>query len=138
MAISQSYLDDLTYKIIGCAIEVHKQLGPGLLESVYEKCFIHELQLKGLKTQSQQRIPLNYKGLSLEADLRYDVLVEDLIIAELKSMDGILPIHEAVLLTYMKMLEKPKSVIINFNCTHIFKEGQKTMVNEIYASLPKN
>jgi len=138
MALTQKYLDELTYKIIGCAIEVHKQLGPGLLESVYEKCFIHELRSKGLTTQSQQRIPLNYKGLSLEADLRYDVLVEDLIIAELKSMDGILPIHEAVLLTYMKMLEKPKGIIINFNCTHIFKEGQKTMVNEIYAKLPKN
>src|SRR3972149_7316784 len=131
MRLTQKYLDELTYKIIGCAIEVHKQLGPGLLESVYEKCFIHELHLKGLQTQSQQRIPLNYKGLSLEVDLEYDVFVEDLIVSELKSMDGILPIHETVLLTYMKMLEKPKGIIINFNCTHIFKEGQKTLVNEI-------
>ena len=84
--MTQKYLDQLTYKIVGCAIEVHKALGPGLLESVYEKCFVHELRSIGLKTQSQQRIPLTYKGLSLEADLRYDVLIEDLIVAELKSM----------------------------------------------------
>ncbi len=135
--LSQKYLDDLTYEIIGCAIEVHKILGPGLLESVYEKCFIHELRSRGLKIQSQQRIPINYKGLELDAELRFDVLVEDLIIAELKAMDGILPIHEAVLLTYMKMLEKPKGIIINFNCTNIFKYGQKTMVNEFYSNLPK-
>ena len=137
LEITQKYLDDLTYKILGCAIEVHKHIGPGLLESVYEKCFVHELHSKGLKTQCQQRIPLNYKGLSLDAELRYDVLVEDLIIVELKAMDGILPIHEAVLLTYLKMLEKPKGIIINFNCTHIFKYGQKTMVNELYSVLPK-
>jgi GxxExxY protein len=138
MNITQKFLDELTYKIIGCAIEVHKQLGPGLLESVYEKCFIHELGLKGLHCQSQQKIPIVYKDLRLEAELRYDVLVENLIIAELKSMDGILPIHEAVLLTYLKMLNKPKGVIINFNCTNIFKEGQRTLVNELYAALPKN
>ena len=138
MKITQKYLDDLTYKIIGCAIEVHKQLGPGLLESVYEKCFVHELQLAGLQTLAQQRIPLKYKALSLEADLRYDVLIENLIVAELKAIDGILPIHEAVLLTYLKMLEKPKGIIINFNCTNIFKQGQKTLVNEYYASLPKS
>jgi len=138
MAITQKYLDELTYRIIGSAIEVHRQLGPGLLESVYEKCFIHELQLSGLHTLSQQKIPIQYKGLSLEADLRYDVLIENLIIAELKAIDGILPIHEAILLTYLKMIEKPKGVIINFNCTNIFREGQKTFVNEYYATLPKS
>ena len=122
MKVTQSYLDELTYKIIGCAIEVHKQLGPGLLESVYEKCFIRELQLKGLSYVSQQAVPLNYKGISLEADLRFDVLVENVIITELKSMEGILPVHEAIVLTYMRMLEKPKGIIINFHCTNIFKE----------------
>ncbi|WP_226335665.1 GxxExxY protein [Echinicola marina] len=137
MRITQKTIDELTYKIIGCAIEVHKQIGPGLLESVYEKCFVRELQIQGMKTSTQQRIPLAYKGVSLEADLRYDVLVDNLIIVELKAMDGILPIHEAVLLTYMKMVEKPKGIIINFNCTNIFKYGQKTMVNEIYSGLPK-
>ena len=120
MKVTQSYLDELTYKIIGCAIEVHKQLGPGLLESVYEKCFVRELQLKGLNYLSQQSVPLNYKGISLDADLRFDVLVENLIVTELKSIDGILPVHEAIVLTYMRMLEKPKGIIINFHCTKHF------------------
>ena len=125
MKITQKYLDDLSYLIIGSAIEVHKEIGPGLLESIYEKCLLRELSIKGLTTTYQQSIPLYYKGIDLDAELRYDILVEDLIIIELKAMDGILPIHEAVLLTYMKMLEKPKGIIINFNCTNIFKYGQK-------------
>lgn len=138
MDITQKYLDELTYTIVGCAIEVHKQLGPGLLESVYEKCFVHELGLRGLKYQSQQKVPVTYKDIKLDAELRFDVLIENLIIVELKAIDGILPIHEAVLLTYLRMLSKPKGILINFNCTNIFKEGQKTLVNELYAALPKN
>jgi GxxExxY protein len=134
--ITKKNLDELTYKIIECAIEVHTQLGPGLLESVYQKCFNHELLIKGMSFVSQICTPLNYKGVILEADLRFDVLVEDLIIVELKSMEGILPVHEAQFLTYMKLLQKPKGVLINFNCTNIFKEGQKTLVNEYYANLP--
>lgn len=137
METTQKHLNDLTYKIIGCAIEVHKHIGPSLLESVYEKCFIKELQLQGLRTQVQQKIPLEYKGILLEADLRYDVLVENLIVVELKAADGILPIHEAVLLTYMKMLGKPKGIIINFNCINIFRFGQKTFVNELFSVLPE-
>jgi len=137
MSLTRKDLDSLSHKIIGCAIEVHKHLGPGLLESVYEKCFTHELSLRGVKYQSQQRVPVSYKGLSLEAELRYDVLVENLIIVELKSIDGILPIHEAVMLTYLKMLNKAKGIIINFNSTNIFYTGQKTIVNELYAALPE-
>ena len=134
MHITQKYPDELTYRILGCSIEVHRQLGPGLLESVYEKCFIRELQLKGLNYVSQRIVPLNYKGLQLDADLRFDVLVEDLIVTELKAMEGILPVHEAIVLTYMRMLEKPKGIIINFHCTNIFKEGQKTLVNLTYVN----
>ena len=137
MQVTQKYLDELTYKIIGCAIEVHKQLGPGLLESVYEKCLIYELGLKRLHCQSQQKVPINYKDLYLDADLRYDILVENLIILELKSTESIIPIHESILLTYMRLLSKPKGIIINFNSTNIFKEGQITLVNELYAELPK-
>ncbi len=122
---TKSNLNDLTYQILGCAIEVHKTIGPGLLESVYEKCFLRELSMKGFKTSAQKKIPLEYKGVSLEADLRYDVLVEDAIVVELKAIETLLPIHEAVLITYMKMLEKPKGILINFNCTNIFKNGQK-------------
>lgn len=138
MPITQKYLDDLTYSIIGCAIEVHKQSGPGLLESVYEKCFSRELSLKNLNFITQQIVPIKYKGMPLDAELRFDVLVEDLVIVELKAIEGILPVHKAVLLTYMKLLEKPKGILINFNCVNIFKEGQKKLVNEYYAALSKN
>jgi len=137
MQITKKYLDELTFAIIGCAIEVHKYLGPGLIESVYEKCFLRELSLRGLSYTTQQRIPIQYKGISLDADLRYDVLVENLVITELKSKEGILPVHEAILLTYLKLMEKPKGILINFNCTNIFKYGQKTFVNEYYTALPK-
>ena len=93
MQITQKHIDELTYSILGCAIEVHKQLGPGLLESVYEKCFIRELDLKGFNYMAQQKVPLNYKGIKFEAELRFDVIVENLIIVELKAIDGILPIQ---------------------------------------------
>ena len=137
MSITQKYLDELTFKIIGCAIEVHKELGPGLLESVFEKCFIKELALQNIAHKTQLWVPIEYKGLKLDADLRLDVLVEDLILVELKAIDGLLPVHQAQVLTYMKLLKKPKGVLINFNCTNIFKEGQKTLVNEYYRALPK-
>ena len=135
--ITQKYIDGLTYKIIGCAIEVHKILGPGLLESVYEKCFIQELIFAGLEVKSQLSTPIHYKGINLSADLRLDVLVENLICVELKAVDLVNPINTAQLLTYMKLLQKPKGLLINFNCINIFKEGQLTFVNEFYASLPK-
>jgi GxxExxY protein len=136
MNITKKHLDNLTYKIIGCAIEVHKELGPGLLESVYQKCFLQELKLQRLGYQSQLVIPINYKAEELDCSLRLDVLVEGLIVVELKAVDYMIPIYDAQLLTYMKLLEKPKGILINFNCTNIFKEGQKTLVNSIYAQLP--
>jgi GxxExxY protein len=82
-------------------------------------------------------VPVTYKGLSMEADLRLDVLVDDLILVELKAEDGLLPVHEAQVLTYMKLLQKPKGILFNFNCVNIFSEGRKTLVNEYYAALPK-
>lgn len=106
MKTTRKYLDELTYEIIGGAIEVHKQLGPGLLESVYEKCFIKELALKEIRYQRQVKVPLEYKGVILDADLRLDVIVEDVLIVELKAIDGLLPIHDAVLLTYMRATGK--------------------------------
>ncbi|MBL0183836.1 MAG: GxxExxY protein [Chitinophagaceae bacterium] len=137
MEISRKYLNELTYAVIGCAIEVHKQIGPGLLESVYEKCFLRELALKGLLYKNQVWVPLQYKGLKLDAELRLDVLVEDILCVELKAQDGLLPIHEAVLFSYMQMLQKPKGILINFHCINIFKEGQKTLVNDLFGSLPE-
>ena len=135
--MTQKFLNDLTYSIIGAAIEVHKELGPGLLESVYEKCLTHMLKEQGFKLKIQQNVPLNFRGLYLDCDLRYDLLVEDSIIVEIKATERLLPINEAQLLTYLKLLKKPKGILINFNCVNINKEGQKTMVTEIYAKLPK-
>ena len=137
MQTSQKYLSELTFKVIGCAIEVHRNIGPGLLESVYEKCFLRELVLRGIQYKNQLRIPLEYKGIYLDAELRCDVLIEDILLVEIKAIDGFLPVHEAVLLTYMRLLEKPKGILINFHCLNIFKEGQKTLVNELFAGLPK-
>jgi GxxExxY protein len=133
--LTQKKLDQLTYKIIGCAIEVHKNLGPGLLESIYEKCLIHELKLNNFDVKCQISIPLLYKGVEMECDLRLDILVNDLIIVELKSVNELHPIFEAQLLTYMKLLKSPKGILINFNCSNLFHEGQKTYVNEYYSQL---
>jgi GxxExxY protein len=135
--ITQKYLDELTYKIIGAAIEVHKHLGPGLLESVYQKCMVHELFLRGMKCEVQRPVQLQYKGISVDHDLRFDLLVDDWIVTELKSTEGIARIHQYIALTYMRMLEKPKGVILNFNVCNIFKEGQMTLVNNLYAQLPR-
>jgi GxxExxY protein len=137
MRITKKYLNELTYQVIGCAIEVHKHLGPGLLESVYEKCFLLELNLRGLANKSQIWVPLEYKGLLLDTELRLDVLVEDLLCVELKAQEGLLPIHDAILISYMQMLQKPKGILINFHCVNIFKEGQKTLVNNLFALLPE-
>jgi GxxExxY protein len=123
--------------LIGSAIEVHKELGPGLLESIYHKCYLAELFNRGIQFSSQLSVPVIYKGKHLDTDLRLDVLVESVIVVELKAVEILHPLYDAQLLTYMKLLQKPKGLLINFNCTSIFKEGQKTMVNEIYASLPK-
>jgi len=137
MRITKKYLNELSYKVIGCAIEVHKHLGPGLLESVYEKCFLRELGLREIAYRCQIWIPLQYKGLLLDTELRLDVLVEDLLCVELKAQEGLLPIHDAVLLSYMQMLQKPKGILINFHCVNIFKEGQKTLVNNLFSLLPE-
>jgi len=136
MRITKKYLNDLTYKVIGCAIEVHKTLGPGLLESVYEKCFLKELAIQKIENKNQMWVPIEYKGLQLNAELRLDVLVEDILCIELKAQEGFLPIHEAILLSYMQMLQKPKGILINFHCVNIYKEGQKTLVNHLFAKLP--
>lgn len=136
MRLTKKYINDLSYNIVGAAIEVHKALGPGLLESVYEKCLLHELKLRGYTVEQQISIPLDYKGLSLEAELRADVFVEKLIVIELKAVDLILPIHKAQLLTYLKLLNAPKGLLINFNCTNI-TENLIPLVTEEFAKLPE-
>ena len=135
--ITQKYINQLSRDIIGYAIEVHKELGPGLLESIYEKCLAHLLTQNGYKVDRQQNIPLNFRGINLDFELRFDMLVNDLIIEELKTVDNFTPINEAQLLTYLKLLKKPKGILINFNCINIFKEGQRTFVTEYFRNLPE-
>lgn len=114
--------EDLTKQIIGAAIEVHRVLGPGLLESVYETALCHELSLRNLPLERQIAVPLNYKGVDLECGFRIDVLVQNTVIVELKSIANILPVHEAQLLTYMKLMKKPVGFIMNFNVP-VLKQG---------------
>jgi GxxExxY protein len=128
-------LNNLAYSVFGAIIEVHRNLGPGLLESVYHKCLIHELNLRSIKCESEQIVPIEYKGLQLESELRCDILVENCIVLELKSVKELLPVFDAQLLTYMKLTKSPKGILINFNCKNIYDEGSKTLVNEFFTIL---
>ena len=112
-------VNELSYKIIGCAYDVHKTLGPGLLESTYEKCLCFELEKLNLKYERQKELPINYKGMILDNGYRIDILVEDKIVIELKSVDILQPIHSAQLLTYLKLSQKPLGLLINFNVTNL-------------------
>ena len=107
--------DQRTGPIVSSAIEVHRHLGPGLLESAYEECLCHELHLRGLSFRRQVPLPLIYKGLSLDCRYQIDLLVEEQVVVELKSIENILPVHEAQLLTYMKLAHKNVGLLINFN-----------------------
>ncbi len=135
--ISKKYLDELTYKVIGAAIEVHKELGPGLLESVYQRCFFEELRMRNVYFKSQLIIPIKYKQLELDAELRCDFFVDDCLVVEIKAVDAMIPVYDAQVMTYMKLLKVPKGILINFNVYNLFKEGQKTFVNELFRSLPE-
>jgi GxxExxY protein len=135
MATTKGFLKSLVYQVNGAAIEVHKALGPGLLESVYHKCMKKELLLRGLHFNSEVYVPVKYKGLEIDTELRCDFLVEDILVVELKAVEVVLPIHEAQVLTYMKLLNSPEGLLINFNTTNIFKNGQKTFVNDLFRDL---
>ena len=119
--------EQITKEIIGAAIEVHKSLGPGLLESAYEECLAYELIQKGLKVERQKPVPVIYKEIKLDYGYRIDLLVEDSVIIELKSIEAFAPIHEAQILTYMKFAEKKVGLLINFNVT-VLKNGLKRYV----------
>jgi len=118
----------LTDRIIGAAIEVHRHLGPGLLESAYEECLCYELSLIGLKFQRQVHLPVKYKEVLLDCAYKMDIVVEDTVILELKTVDDLLPIHRAQLLTYLKAYDRRVGLLINFNVP-ILKNGLRRMVN---------
>lgn len=133
--ITQSQVDELTYKINGACIEVHKIVGPGLLESVYHKCLEEELKLRDIKFKSQFKIPLFYKGKELFCDFFCDFLIEDCIVIELKSVSALSDIHRAQILNYINLMKKPKGILFNFNVKNIMHQRQETFVNEYYKAL---
>lgn len=137
MNATRTYLKNLIYNVNGAAIEVHKILGPGLLESVYHKCMEIELTLRGIKFKSELIIPIEYKDHILDANFRCDFFIEDILILEIKAVKEVLPIHEAILLNHMNLLEVPKGLMINFNVTNIYYDGQKTYVNDLFRELPE-
>jgi GxxExxY protein len=137
MKMTKPYLNDLTYEVVGAAIEVHRTLGPGLLEPVYHKCLAQELFLRKIKFQSEFIIPIAYKGIEVAANLRCDFVIENALVVELKAVEKIIPLYEAQLMSYMKLLKSPKGLLINFNVTHLFRDGQKNFVNDLFRQLPE-
>ncbi|MEX0998284.1 MAG: GxxExxY protein [Flavobacteriaceae bacterium] len=133
--MTKKEVTQLSYEITGCAIKVHKELGPGLLESVYQKCLKHELINNGFKVNQHVSVPVSYDTISIETDLRLDLLINDLVVVELKTVEYLLPVHEAQLLTYMKLLQKPQGLLINFYTDNITK-SMKPFVNEYFNNLP--
>jgi GxxExxY protein len=121
------YNHPLGRSVIGCAIEVHRHLGPGLLESAYEECLAHELSLANIPFEAQVPLPVLYKKINLDCGYRIDLLVDDFIVLELKAIEQVLPIHQAQLLTYMKLAEAPIGLLINFNVKRL-KDGIKKFV----------
>ena len=122
-------INQLTGKVIGAAIEVHKALGPGLLESTYEECLCHELQLRKIAYERQKPLPIEYKGVRLDCGYRLDLLVQGKIILELKACEKIDPIHEAQLLTYLKLSGMNVGLLLNFNVP-VMRDGIVRIVNE--------
>jgi GxxExxY protein len=118
---------DLSHRVIGSAIEVHRHLGPGLLESTYQQCLARELHLSGIPFKLEYPLPVEYKGIHLDCGYRIDVLIEDAIILELKSVNQLKPIHEAQLLTYMKLTQIKQGFLINFN-VEVLKNGLKSFI----------
>ena len=119
-------VDKLIYEAIGASFEVYNALGPGLLESVYEKALKHELILRGLKVSSQVPVEIIYKGEPVGSDLRLDLIVEDMLIIEIKSVEALAPVHFKQVRTYMKLLEKPAGLLVNFDVSD-FKQGYKVI-----------
>lgn len=125
---SKLYEEKLTREIIGAAIEVHRELGPGLLESSYEVCLSRELELRGISFEFEKPLPLEYKGVRLDCGYRLDLLVAGVVIVEVKSVEALAPIHEAQLLTYLKLTGVKVGLLINFNVV-VLKAGLRRLVH---------
>lgn len=126
-------INDITGSIVDAAMKVHTALGPGLLESVYEKCLKHELVKRGLRVESQMWLPVVYDGTEIEGGYKIDLLVEEIVVVELKVVEQILPIHKAQLLSYLKLSNKNVGLLINFNVVHL-RDGIRRIVNHYLPS----
>jgi len=133
--LTKKQVNELTYEVLGSCIEVHKQMGGGLLESVYHEYLKEELLYRKINFHTEKVIPVTYKDKLLNIDFRCDLFIENCLVVELKAVQELNRVFEAQLLTYMKLLKCPKGLLVNFNCTNIFKEGQKTFVNEYFSNL---
>ena len=127
MRRTSSDFDALSHKVIGRAIEIHRQLGPGLLESVYRSCLAYELQVAGCDYELEKPVPIRYKGVDLECGFRMDVLVEGRLVVELKAVETLMPVHSAQLLTYLRLSGLRKGLLINFN-DKILRNGIRRMI----------
>lgn len=134
LTMTKKEVTQLSYEIMGFAIKVHKELGPGLLESIYEECLKYELESNGYDVKQQLSVKIDYFDLKTKTDLKLDLLVNDCVIVELKTVENILPIHEAQLLSYMKLLRRPQGLLINFKTTNVTKSS-KPFVNEYFTML---
>lgn len=133
--MTQVQIDELTYRINGACIEVHKTIGPGLLENVYQKCFERELTIREINFQSQLNVPIIYKGAEISYNFICDFLIEDQIVLEIKSVSNLIDIHRAQVLNYINLMKKPKGILVNFNVKNIINQGHETFVNDIYRKL---
>jgi GxxExxY protein len=133
--MTKKEINELQYEVIGACIEVHKALGPGLLGSVYHKCLKQEFYLRKLSYRFEHAVKIDFKGIELDSELRCDFVIEDKIALEIKTVEGLLPVHEAQTLTYMKLLGMPKSILINFNVENLYKSGQRVFASEKFREL---
>lgn len=133
--MTQVQIDELTYRINGACIEVHKTIGPGLLENVYQKCLERELTIREINFQSQLNVPIIYKGAEISCNFICDFLIEDQIVLEIKSVSNLIDIHRAQVLNYINLMKKPKGILVNFNVKNIINQGHETFVNDIYRKL---
>ncbi|WBV52243.1 GxxExxY protein [Chryseobacterium gambrini] len=135
MELTKKYINELTYKIIGACIEVHKIVGPGLYEEIYHKCLEREFDLLGIKYKSELEIPLIYKDLKINCKVKCDFLIENTIVLEIKSVTEFHNIHRAQTMNYMNLLKVSKSILVNFNVYNLYHEGTETFVNKDFENL---
>ncbi|BEV06212.1 MULTISPECIES: GxxExxY protein [Chryseobacterium] len=134
--VTQKFINDLSYKIVGACIEVHKQAGPGLYEDVYHQCLEREFEILGLKYKSELEIPFSYKGKLIDCKLKCDFLIENLVVLEIKSVSEIHQIHKAQTMNYMNLLKVPRSILVNFNVINLYYEGYESFASKIFKTLP--